>query len=193
MIRDVVINQTEILSDKKYTLKNIYFEYKTENGEQQKKANEVYDRGNAAAILLYHPENKTVLLTKQFRMPTFINGNSSGMLIEVCAGLLEENEKPEDCIKREVEEELGYQLKEVQKVFETYTSAGGLTELLHLFVASYNETMKIGEGGGLEEEQENIDVLEMPFQEALNMIANGELKDAKTIMLLQHARLQQLL
>ena len=131
-------------------------------------------------------------MTRQFRLPTFINGNPDGMLIEACAGLLDKDD-PENCIRRETEEETGYLIKDVKKVFEAYMSPGSVTEILYFFVAAYTKDMKITAGGGIEEEQENIEVLELPFVKALEMIESGEIKDGKTIMLLQYAQIHQLL
>lgn len=184
--------KTEILSNNWYTLKKITFDYLKRNGAWETQVRESYDRGNGAAILLYNTENRTVVLTRQFRMPTFVNGNETGMMIEVCAGLLDEHD-PETCIRREAEEETGYQLKDVKKVFEAYMSPGSVTEILYYFVAEYSKDMKITEGGGLEDEQEEIEVLELPFETAYNMIATGEIKDAKTILLLQYAKINNLL
>jgi GDP-mannose pyrophosphatase NudK len=133
-----------------------------------------------------------VSLTRQFRIPTYLNGNRDGHLIEACAGLLDEN-SPEECIKRETEEETGYQIKEVKKIFEAYMSPGSVTEILYFFVAEYTPNMKVSGGGGHEEEQENIEVLELPFDKAINMIETGEIKDGKTIMLLQYALIKQLI
>jgi nudix-type nucleoside diphosphatase (YffH/AdpP family) len=181
--------QTEVLSDNWYTLKKVSFEYLNKKGEWIKQSREAYDRGNGAVILLYNNRQGTVILTRQFRMPTYINGNSSGMLIEACAGLLDEDH-PEDCIRRETEEETGYVIKEVKKIFEAYMSPGSVTETLHFFVAAYEKEMKAGEGGGVEHDHEEIEVLELPLQEALNMINTGEIKDAKTIILLQYAQLK---
>ena len=151
-----------------------------------------YDRGNGATILLYLPQNKTVILTRQFRLPTFINGNADGFMIEACAGLLDKD-NPEDYIKRETEEETGYKVTEVRKVFEAYMSPGSVTEILYFFVAEYSKDMKVNDGGGAGHEEENIEVLEMNFDEAFNMIHTGEIKDAKTIMLLQYVKLNNLL
>ena len=153
---------------------------------------EAYDRGNGATILLYNKEQETVILTKQFRLPTFINGNESGMLIEACAGLLDKD-NAEDCIRRETEEETGYVISDVRKIFEAYMSPGSVTEMLYFFVAEYSKDMKVHEGGGVAHEQENIEVLEMPFLQAMRMIETGEIKDGKTIMLLQYAKLNNLL
>lgn len=186
------ILKTEVLSDSHYTLKKITYEYLDNNDEWQTQSHEVFERGNGAAILLYNPENKTVILTKQFRLPSFINGNSSGMLVEVCAGLLDD-ESPEDGIKRETEEETGYKIKEVQRVFKAYMSPGAVTEILYFFIAEYADDMKVSEGGGLAEEHENIEVLEIHINEAMDMIVKGDIIDAKTIMLLQHVKLHNIL
>jgi GDP-mannose pyrophosphatase NudK len=187
----VRIISTDILSDNWYTLNKVTYEYE-KNGTWETHSREAYDRGNGATILLYNKVNQTVVLTRQFRLPTFINGNESGMLIEACAGLLDAD-NPEDCIRKEVEEETGYKVSSVKKIFEAYMSPGSVTEVLYFFVAEYDSDMKVGTGGGLEEEQENIEVLELNFEKAYNMIYTGEIKDGKTIMLLQYARIHNLL
>lgn len=193
MINDKVkILTTEILSNNWYTLRKVTYEYLKNNGTRQVQSREAYDRGNGATILLYNKEQKTVILTRQFRLPSFINGNSSGMLIEACAGLLD-NDNPEDCIRRETEEETGYKVSHVRKIFEAYMSPGSVTEILHFFVAEYAVSMKITDGGGIEHEQEDIEVLEIGFAKAMQMITANEIKDAKTIMLLQYAKLNDLL
>ncbi|MFZ4928844.1 GDP-mannose pyrophosphatase NudK [Chryseobacterium sp. Mn2064] len=189
---DITIQKTEILSDNWYTLNKVTFTLHKKDGTEETQSREAYDRGNGAVILLYNPSTKNVILTRQFRLPTYINGNTTGMLIEACAGLLD-NDNPEDCIKRETEEETGYKISKVQKIFEAYMSPGSVTEILHFFVAEYSAEMKINEGGGLEEEGENIEVLELSFEETLAMIDSGEIKDAKTIMLLQHLRIKGIL
>jgi GDP-mannose pyrophosphatase NudK len=188
---NVHIEKTEILSDNWYTLKKITFNILKKDGTTEIQSREAYDRGNGAVILLYNTGTKNVILTKQFRMPTYINGNTDGMLIEACAGLLD-NDHPEECIKRETEEETGYKISKVEKVFEAYMSPGSVTEILHFFIAEYSSEMKITNGGGLEEEGEDIEVLEIDIEKALGMIDSGEIKDAKTIMLLQHVRLKNL-
>ena len=129
------------------------------------------------------------MLTKQFRMPTYVNGNDDGMMIEVCAGLLEKG-NAEETIKMEVEEETGYKIDKVEKVFEAYMSPGSVTEILHFFVGEYKDAMKVSDGGGAADETENIEVLELDFKKAIAMMQNGEIKDAKTIMLLQYAQVQ---
>ncbi len=183
---------TEILSNNWYTLKKISYEYKKNDGSWQTQFREAYDRGNGATILLYNKENKTIILTIQFRLPTFINGNETGMLIETCAGLLDKD-NPEDCIKREAEEETGYKISSVKKIFEAYMSPGSVTEILYFFIAEYSKDMKVNEGGGIEHEQEDIEVLELPFEKAYQMIGSGEIKDAKTMLLLQFAKLNKLM
>jgi len=188
----VKILKTEVLSDNWYTLRKVTFEYQKHDGSWETQSREAYDRGNGATILLYHPENRSVILTNQFRMPTYINGNESGMLIEACAGLLD-LDNPEDCIRRETEEETGYKVTDVRKVFEAYMSPGSVTEILHFFVAEYSKDMKISEGGGLEHDQENIEVLELPFDIAMQMIETGQIRDGKTIMLLQYAKIHGLI
>ena len=187
----VQVLKTEILSDNWYTLKKITYNFLKKDGQWQTQSREAYDRGNGATILLYNREQRAVVLTKQFRLPSFINGNPDGMLIEACAGLLDKD-NPEDCIRRETEEETGYKITEVRKIFEAYMSPGSVTEILHFFVAEYSKDMKITDGGGMEHEQEDIEVLELPIDQALQMIESGEIKDAKTIMLLQYARLNKL-
>ena len=181
------ITNTQILSDNWYTLKKITYELES-NGKVETQSREAYDRGNGAAILLYNVSQKTVILTRQFRLATYINGNPGGTLTEACAGLLDAD-NPEDCIRRETQEETGYRIGEVVKVFEAYMSPGSVTELVYFFIAPYTSEMKIGEGGGIEQEQENIEVLEMPFARALEMMSTGEIRDGKTIMLLQYLQL----
>lgn len=189
---NVSIEKTEILSDNWYTLKKVTFSIKKQNGQTETQSREAYDRGNGAVILLYNTDSKKVILTRQFRLPTYINGNTDGMLIEACAGLLDDN-NPEDCIRKETEEETGYKISKVKKIFEAYMSPGSVTEILYFFIAEYSDEMKINAGGGLEEEGENIEVLELNFDETLSMIDKAEIKDAKTIMLLQHLRLKNIL
>lgn len=182
--------RTEVLSANWYTLRKITFDFQKKDGTWQTHSREVYDRGNGATILLYNKHQASVILTRQFRLPTYVNGNESGMLIEACAGLLDQDH-PEDCIKREVEEETGYQVRDVKKVFEAYMSPGSVTEILHFFVAEYSNNQKSSAGGGVEEE--DIEVLEVKFDDALTMIEQGEIKDGKTIMLLQYAKIHHLL
>ena len=181
----------EVLSDNWYTLNKITYDYTSTTGEVARYNREVYDRGNGSVILLYNKAQGTVVLTRQFRMPTFVNGNDTGMLIEACAGLLEQN-NAEDAIKRETEEETGYKITKVQKIFESYMSPGSVTEILHFFVAEYEKEMKVSDGGGVDD-GEDIQVLELPFTEAVRQMESGEIKDGKTIMLLQYAQIHKLL
>lgn len=191
MSERVRILDTKVLSDNWYVLRKVTFEYQHKNGKWLTQSREAYDRGNGATILLYNKEQKTVILTRQFRLPTYINGNADGMLIEACAGLLD-LDNPEDCIRRETEEETGFKIRDVKKIFEAYMSPGSVTEILYFFVAEYTKEMRTSEGGGVDE-HEDIDVLELPFDSAYHMIETGELKDAKTIMLLQYMKLHNLL
>ena len=184
----VIIQEKKILSDNWYKLYKVIFEIENSKGERINTSREAYDRGNGAAILPYDPLNKKIILTNQFRLPTFINGNKTGMLIEACAGLLDKDD-PVSCIKREVEEETGYRLTEVTKIFEAYMSPGSVTEILYFFIAAYDPSMKINNGGGIDEEHEDIEVLELSFDKAYSMIYSGEIKDGKTIMLLQYLKL----
>jgi len=193
-MQDIKVNieKTEILSDNWYTLKKVTFNISKKDGTGETQSREAYDRGNGAVILLYNTASGKIILTRQFRLPTFINGNPDGMLIEACAGLLD-NDNPEECIKRETEEETGYKISKAEKIFEAYMSPGSVTEILHFFIAQYDEEMKMTEGGGLADEGENIEVLEFSFEEALKMIDNGEIRDAKTIMLIQYLRIKNIL
>ena len=189
MVRNL---KAHLLSDNWYHLYRYSYDLQLADGSWEHQQREAYDRGNGAAILLYNKERGTIVLTRQFRLPTFVNGNEDGMMVEVCAGLLDEN-NPEDCIRKEVEEETGYKVSKVRKVMEAYMSPGSVTEILYLFVAEYDQSMKISDGGGLAEEQENIEVIEMQFEDAIGQMKSGALRDAKTIMLLQYAQINQLL
>ena len=181
-----------LLSDNWYTLNKIVFDYKMSNGDWVKQEREAYDRGNGATVMLYNRTKQTVVLISQFRMPTYLNGNESGMLIESCAGLLDGDE-PETCVIKEAEEESGFRVTKVEKVFESYMSPGAVTEIIYFYIAEYDEKDKVSSGGGLAEEQEDITVLEVDFNKALSMISAGEIKDAKTIMLLQHLKIHGLM
>lgn len=187
----VNIASEEVLSNNWYTLRKYTFDYQRADGSWERQAREAYDRGNGAVILLYNREKQTVVLTRQFRLPTYTNGNATGMMIEACAGLLD-RDNPEECIKRETEEETGYKVSAVKKIFEAYMSPGSVTEILYFFVAEYSDDMKVGDGGGCATEQENIEVMELPFREAIGMVASGEINDAKTIMLIQYAQIHGL-
>ncbi|MFB9990483.1 NUDIX domain-containing protein [Deinococcus oregonensis] len=181
------IHDIQVLSDDWYVLKKTTFEYRRNDGTWQRQSRETYDRGNGATLLLYHPAQRTVILTRQFRFPAFVNGHH-GLLIETPAGLLDAA-TAEERIRAETEEETGYRVKHVQKVFEAYMSPGSVTEKLYFFVAEYDPGSKAGAGGGIEAEGEDIEVLERSIDEALGMIQTGEIVDGKTIMLLQYAQL----
>ena len=183
------LHEPVILSDNWYTLRKFTFDYRRKNDTWETQSREAYDRGNGATILLHNPSADTVILTRQFRLPTFVNGNPTGMLIETCAGLLDD-EHPDAAILRETEEETGYRLTAVQKVMEAYMSPGSVTERLFFYLAEYSPATEQRGGGGIEEEE--IEVLEMSLTQALAMVVSGEIQDGKTIMLLQHLRLQQL-
>jgi GDP-mannose pyrophosphatase NudK len=192
MIENIKILDTKVLSDNWYVLRKITYEYSKKDSSKLTQSREVYDRGNGSTILLYNKFQKTVILTRQFRLPTFVNGNETGMLIEACAGLLDKD-NAEDCIRRESEEETGYKVTEIRKIFEAYMSPGSVTEILYFFIAEYSKEMKVSEGGGLEQEEENIEVLELNIEKAMMMIESGEIKDGKTIMLLQYIKLNNIL
>ena len=182
--------RSELLSKNWFKLHKYTFDLIDDNGTSVQQIREVYDRGNGATILLYNRPNGTVLLINQFRMPTYVNGNPDGMLLETCAGLLD-NDSPEECIRREAMEETGYQVDNVQKLFEAYMSPGGVTEIVHFFAAEYHVAQKVTDDVGVEDEV--IEVVELPFTEAIAMIADGRIKDGKTIMLLQYAQIHNLL
>jgi nudix-type nucleoside diphosphatase (YffH/AdpP family) len=184
----VRIRQAQTLSDDWSVLKKTTFDYLRRDGSWQTQSRETYDRGNGAVILPYDHDRQTVILVRQFRFPAFVNGLADGMLIEACAGLLEEHDA-ETCIRKEAEEETGYRLDHVRKVFDAYMSPGSVTEKVHFFVASYTPASKISDGGGLRDEGEDIEVLEYSLDEAMRMISSGEIIDGKTIMLLQHVKL----
>lgn len=180
--------KNELLSDNYYILKKYIFDYKMKSGNWVTQMREVYNRGDGAGILLYNKLKKTVILVKQFRMPTFLNDNNDGFLVEICAGMLDKDH-PEACIIRETEEEVGYRIKEVKKVYEAYSSPGVMTEKMHFFIGEYTDNMKVSEGGGLDTEHEDIEVLEIPFAEAVKMLENGLIHDTRTIVLLQYAQI----
>ncbi len=181
------VREVRLLSDNWYVLKATTFDWRRADGSWQTQSRETYDRGNGAALLPYNLAARTVVLTRQFRYPAYVNGYDD-LLIEAPAGLLD-NASPEERIRAEVEEETGYRLGEIRKIFECFMSPGSVTEKLHFFVGEYDAAMRVGDGGGLETEGEEITVLELPFDQAMAMIATGEIADAKTIMLLQYAAL----
>jgi GDP-mannose pyrophosphatase NudK len=188
----VRIRSVQLLSDDWYVLKKTTFDYLRRDGTWQTQRRETYDRGDGAAILLFNRDYGTVVLIRQFRFPAYVNGLADGMLVEVCAGLLDKD-GPEECIRREAEEETGFEVRNVRKVFEAYMSPGSVTEKLFFFVGEYTHEHKVSAGGGDHTEGEDIEVLEIPLQEALEMISDGRIIDGKTIMLLQYAKLQNLL
>lgn len=189
---DVIrVEDIECLSDNWYHLYRVTFDLKRQNSEWQRQQREAYERGNGAGILLYNRDAGTVILTRQFRLPTFVNGNETGMLIEVPAGLLDDRD-PASAVIAEVEEETGYKIGKPQKLFDLFMSPGSVTERLHLFMAEVKSEHREGIGGGLHEEGEDIHVLEIPIKDAIAMVADGRIRDAKTVILLQHAMLAKL-
>jgi nudix-type nucleoside diphosphatase (YffH/AdpP family) len=183
----VRIDDVTILSDNWYTLRKVTFAWRRNDGTWQNGTREAYDRGNGCAILLFNRAQRTVVLTRQFRMPVYMNGYRD-MLIEAAAGLLDEAD-PEERIRAEAEEETGYKLAKVEKIFEMFMSPGSVTEKLTFFTGEYEPDMRVGKGGGLADEGEDIEVLELPFDDAVAMMMDGRICDAKTIILLQHAQL----
>ena len=188
---DIRVIEEKVLSHDWYLLKKTVFDLRRRDGTWQRQSRETYDRGNGATILLYNRAGKTVILTRQFRFPTFVNGNADGMMVEACAGLLDQDD-PATCIRRETEEETGYKISDVRKVFEAYMSPGSVTEKLYVFVGAYTAADKVSGGGGEAHEGEDIAVLETTLDDALAQVASGKICDGKTIMLLQYAKLHGL-
>jgi len=182
------VQNVRVLSDDYGLLKTTTFDWRRSDGEWQSQRRETYQRSNAATLLPYNLAERTVVLVRQFRYPAYVNGYDD-LLIEAAAGMLD-NASPEQRIRDELEEETGYRLGEIRKVFEAFMTPGAVTEKLHFFVAEYNSSMRIGNGGGLAAEGEDIEVLELPIDEAMAMIDDGRIQDAKTIMLLQYAALK---
>lgn len=187
----VRIIDTTVLSNDWYVLKKTTFDFLRRDGVWQRQSRETYDRGNGATILLFNRDRRTVVLTRQFRLPAFVNGHD-GMMIEAAAGLLD-NATPEERIRAEAEEETGYRVDNVRKVFEAYMSPGSVTEKLHFFIAEYDASTRVGHGGGVEAEGEDLEVIELTLDDALNAVRRGEIVDAKTIMLLQFVALNPVL
>ena len=181
------VKSVRLLSSEHYVLKAVTFDYRRSNGEWQTLRREVFDRGHAAALLPYNPSTRAVVLVRQFRLPAYLSGHD-GLMVEAAAGMLDD-ETPERRIRAEAEAETGYRLQHVRKVFEAFMSPGAVTEKLHFFVAQYDPSMRVSSGGGIADEGEDIEVLELPIDQALAMIADGRIADAKTIMLLQYAAL----
>ncbi|MGY4319044.1 GDP-mannose pyrophosphatase [Bradyrhizobium sp. JR3.5] len=183
----VRVKDVQLLSKRRYELKSATFDYRRSNGEWQTQVREVYDRGNGATLLPYNLKTRTVVLVRQFRYPAFANGYDD-LLIEAAAGMLDDA-APEARIRAEAEEEIGYRLAHVRKVFEAFMTPGAVTEKLHFFVAEYDAAMRVSDGGGLADEGEDIEVLELAIDDALAMISDGRIVDGKTIMLLQYSAL----
>ena len=183
MSLNINIIKDKILSENWFLLCNMTYELTRSDGSVVRHRREVYDRGNGATILLYNRHKQTVVLVRQFRIATWINGNEDGMLIETCAGLLDSDE-PEECVRKEAIEETGFEVGEVRKLFELFMSPGGVTELIYFFIAEYNDTQRANDGGGVDDE--DIEVLELPYHRALEMMANGEIRDGKAVILLQY-------
>lgn len=189
ILKEIIkVRKSEVLSEDWGILNKLTFELQNKDGEWEEQSRESYDTGDGATVLLYNKHAKKVILTRQFRLPTYLNGNPGGYLTEACAGLLEQD-SPEDCAVKEAREETGYEITNPKKIFEAYMSPGSITELMHFFTAEYSKEQKMDEGGGADGEQENIEVLEMDFEEAWEKVASGEIKDAKTILLLQHLKI----
>lgn len=186
----VRIVESTVLSDDWYMLKKVTFDFLRRDGTWQRQSREIYDRGNGATILLHSRHTGNVVLTRQFRMPVFVNGHN-GMMVEAAAGLLD-NATPEERIRLEAEEETGYRVSNIRKVFEAYMSPGSVTEKLYFYLGDYDESMRVNDGGGVEDEGEDLEVLEIPLRTALQLVKSGEIVDGKTIMLLQHLVLSEI-
>jgi nudix-type nucleoside diphosphatase (YffH/AdpP family) len=184
----VIVRDVELTSQGWHVLRRTTFDYRRRDGRWVTEQRETYDRGNGATILLYDPGRRTVLLTRQFRFPAYVNGHPDGMLIEAAAGLLDDDD-PETAIRREASEELGVTVGALQHVFDAYMSPGSVTERVHYYAAPFQAADRTGDGGGLADDGEDIEVLEIGFRDALEMTADGRIADGKTIMLLQWAAL----
>ncbi len=185
------IVEEKLLSDNWAILKRTTLDYQRSDGSWQTLVRETYDRGNGATILLYNRQRQTVILTRQFRYPAYVNGHH-GYLIETCGGLLDKDD-PETAIRHEVEQETGYAVKNVQKVLEIFMSPGSVTERVYFFTGEYEADDRRSEGGGLFDEGEDIGVLEIPFAQAMAMVENGDIADGKTVILLQYAQIHGLM
>ncbi len=191
MAKNVSIKSTETLSKNFFSLEKVHFDIEKKDGTKEEQTREVYHTADGVTVLLYNKEKKTVVLTRQFRIATYLNNNPNGLLIETCAGI-KEDENDCEAVVREIEEETGFRVEKAKKIFELYSTPGCNTEKIYYFIAEYADHQKIAEGGGLEDEQEDIDVLEMPFKEAYLKMEKGEIKDAKTVILLQYAKVNNL-
>lgn len=184
--------QLDVLSDHWYVLRRAEFDYRHRDGTTTREVREAYDRGNGVVILLHDPDARTVLLTRQFRLPIYLNGHPDGMLIEAAAGLLDKaDEDPETAIRREAEEESGVRVGDVQRLFRLYMSPGSVTEHVTFFAATYSHKQRVSSGGGLSAEGEDIESLELALDEAMAMVERGEIDDAKTVLLLQWAAMRR--
>jgi len=181
---DVVVRDVEVVSNGWHVLRRTTLDVRRRDGRWDRQQRETYDRGNGAAVLPYDAERGTVLLTRQFRWPAYVNGHPDGMLVEAAAGLLDEDD-PETAVRREAAEELGIRLGDVRLVHDAFMSPGSVTERVHCYVGAYRPADRVDAGGGIEDEGEDIEVLELPLVEALAMVDDGRIVDGKTIMLLQ--------
>ncbi|WP_299050781.1 NUDIX domain-containing protein [uncultured Polaribacter sp.] len=188
----IKILSSKIVSNFWGTLEHVNFNFTFKNGKTENLTHEVYGKNDGVAILLYNLETKKVILSKQFRMPVFVAGVSNGFSIEVVGGALDEGESPEDCVIRETEEEVGYKIDKITKISTVFLSPGLVKERVHLFIGAYKDINKTKNGGGLESENEEIEVLEFSFAEAFKMIATQKIIDARTILLLQYFKLKNL-
>ena len=191
-MKKIEILKKKVLSQEWAVLNEYTYSFKRNDGTTQIQNREVYDKGDGASIILYNKETNKVILTRQFRMPTYVNGNNDGYMIEACAGLLD-GLTPEECVVKETEEETGYKIQTPKRLFHSYMVAGAVTEIIYFFIAPYDESMKRTMGGGLKEEGEEIEVLEFDFDEAYKMIFTGQIVDAKTIILLQHMKIEKIM
>jgi nudix-type nucleoside diphosphatase (YffH/AdpP family) len=187
---DVRINRVEVLSDAWYTLRRVDFDHRQSGGEWTNQQREAYDRGNGATILLVNWEHETVVLTRQFRMPAYMNGHPDGMMVEAAAGLLDDDDA-ETAIRREAEEETGYRVRSVERLFELFMSPGSVTERVAFFAAEYTPDDRVNDGGGVADEGEDIEVLELALSDALDRVGSGQINDGKTVILLQWAQGQR--
>ena len=185
----VRIRGVETLSENWYTLQKVTFDHARKDGSSQTLAREIYHIGPGAVVLPFDRERGTVLLVRQFRLPAYINGDPA-LLIEACAGMVENGDDPAEAIGKELEQEVGYRVRNLRKALELYMNPGVATEIMHLFTAEYNPADHIGKGGGIRGEGEEIEVLELPLLQAWDMVAAGQIVGAKTVVLLQHVRLQ---
>jgi nudix-type nucleoside diphosphatase (YffH/AdpP family) len=185
---DVRVTDVEVLAAAWHVLRRTTLEYRGPSGEWEVQQRETYDRGNGATVLLYDQDRRKVLLTRQFRYPVYVNDHPDGMLIETAAGLLDEDD-PATAIRREAAEETGVEIGDLEHVWDVFTSPGSVTERLHFFAAPYDGRALVADRAGLAEEGEHIELLELDIDEALAMVRDGRIQDAKTIMLLQWSAL----